>query len=53
MNATFLSLLLNVVTINLSISRGGLFIMDINPKGCEVEEHKYTKVEVDTRMILT
>ena len=50
-NANFLSLFLNVVTRNVRISRGGCLLMDGNPNGYEVAEHKTTKVEVNTRML--
>ena len=43
-NANFLSLFLNTVTINLRTSRGGRLILDGNPKGYEVVEHIATKV---------
>ena len=35
------------------MSRGGHFLQDGNPKGYEVAEHIYTKVEVNPRMIST
>ena len=53
MNATFLSLFLNVVTRNLRMSRGGRSLLDRNPKGYEVAEYIATKVEVNPRMIST
>ena len=53
MNATFLSLLLNIVTINFRMSRGGRLLMDGNPKEYEVAEHMATKFEVNPRMLLT
>ena len=53
MNATILSLLLNVVTRNLRMSRGGHFLLDGNTKGYEVEEHIATKVEVNSWMLST
>ena len=53
MNATFLSWFLNVVTRNLRMSRGGRLLMDGNPRGCEVEEHIATKVEVNPQMLST
>ena len=45
---TFLSLLLNVVAINLRMSRGGRFLLDGNPKRGEVAESIATKFEVNT-----
>ena len=51
MNETFLSLFINVVKINLRMSRGGCLILYVNPKGYEVEEHIATKFEVNPRMI--
>ena len=51
MNATFLYCFLNVVTINLRMSRGGHLLLDGNPKGYEVAEHIATKVEVNPRML--
>ena len=53
MNTTFLSLFLNVATINFRMSRGGRLLLDGNPKGYEVAEHIATKVEVNTRVLLT
>ena len=53
MNATFLSLLLNVVKINLRISRGVRLVLDLNPKGYEVEEHIAAKVKSNPRMLST
>ena len=50
MNATFLSSFINVVTINLRMSRGGRLLLDGNPNGYEVAEHIATKVEVNPRM---
>ena len=43
LNATFLSWLFDIVTRNFWMSRGGFFLIDVNPKGCEVEEHIATK----------
>ena len=51
MNATLLSVLRNVVTSNLRISRGRRLIMDGNPKGYEVAEHISKKVEVNPQML--
>ena len=51
MNATFLSLFINVVTRNFRMSRGGHLILDGNPKGYEVVEHISTKVEVNPLML--
>ena len=53
MNATFLYWFLNVLTSNLRVSRGGLLIIDGNPKGYEVSEHIDTKFEVNPRMLST
>ena len=53
MNATFLSLFINVVTRNFRMSRGGRLLMDENKKGYEVAEHIATKVEGNPRMIST
>ena len=53
MNATFLYLFLNVVTISFRISRGGFLILDGNPKGYEVSEHIATNVKVNSQMIST
>ena len=53
MNANFLSLFLNIVTIKFSASRGGRLLMDGNPKGCEVAEHIATKFELNPWMIST
>ena len=53
MNATFLSLFINVVTRNFSMSRGGSLLLDGNTKGCELAEHIVTKVEVNPRMLST
>ena len=52
-NENFLSWLLNVVTRNLKISRGGSLLLDGNPNGYEVSEHKATKVELNRRIIST
>ena len=51
MNANFLYWFLNLVTRNLIISRGGCFLLDGNPKGCEVAEYIATKVEINLWMI--
>ena len=53
MNATFLSWFLNVVTSNFRMSRGRIFLLDGNPKGCEVAEHIATKFEVNPWMLST
>ena len=53
MNATFLYLFLNLVTIFFRMSRGGRLILDTNPKGHEVAEHIATKFEVNTRILST
>ena len=53
MDVNFLSWFLNVVTKTFRMSRGGSFLMGINPKGCEVAEHIATKVEVNPRMLST
>ena len=53
MNINFLSWFLNVVTSNLSMSRGIIFIMDVNPKEYEVSEHIATKVKVNTWTLST
>ena len=51
MNTTFLSWLINEVTINFRISRGGIFLLDRNTKGDELSYHITTKVEVNPRML--
>ena len=53
MNATFLSWSLNVVTRKFSMSRGVHFLLDGNPKGCEVAEHIATQFEVNPWMLST
>ena len=53
MNATLLSWLLNVVTRNFRMSRGGRLLLNGNPNGYEVSDHIATKVEVNTRMLST
>ena len=53
MNADFLSWLLNVVTIHLSMSGGGRLLLYENPTEYEVAEHISIKVEVNTRMLST
>ena len=50
MNATFLSLFLNVVTRNFRISRGGRLLLDGNQKGYEVAEHIVKNVDVNTQI---
>ena len=52
-NATLLSWFINVVTRNFRMSRGGRLLLDGNPKGYEVAEHKATKVEVNPRILST
>ena len=52
-NITFLSLFINVVTINLRISRGGRLLMDGNRKLYEKSEHIAKKVGVNSRMLST
>ena len=49
-NASLLSLFLNVVTVNLSILIGVRLILDVKPNGCEVSEYISTKVEVNPRI---
>ena len=44
---------IHVVTINLIISRGRSLLLDVNPKGYEVEDHISIKVEVHPRMVST
>ena len=53
MNETFLSYFLNVVKINLRVSRDGYFLLDVNSKGYEVSKYIDTKVEVNPRMLST
>ena len=53
MNETFLSWFINVGKIHLRMSRGGSFLLDVNPKFYEVEEHISTTVEVNTWVIST
>ena len=53
MKEIFLSWFLNVVTINLKFSRGGIFLLDGKPYGCDVEEHIATKVEVNPQIFST
>ena len=53
MNETLPPLLINVMTINLIISRGSRLIMYVNPKRYEVSEYIVTKVEVNPRIIST
>ena len=53
MNAIFIYWFINVVTKQLSISRGGLLLLGGNPKGCEVAKHIATKFEVNTWMLST
>ena len=50
-NATFLSLFLDVLTRNFRISRGLRFLLDVNLKGYEVADLISTKVEVNSQMI--
>ena len=51
--ANLLSWFLNVLQRNFRMSRGGCLLMDVNSKGCEVEEHISTKFEVNTQMFST
>ena len=53
MSENFLAWFLNVVTRNLSMSRGVRLPPDVNPKGCEYAEHIATKVEVNPHMLST
>ena len=53
MNENFLYWFLNVVKINLRMSRGGRLLLDVNPNRYEVAEHKATKVEVNSWMLST
>ena len=53
MNANVLSLLLNVVTRNFRMSRGGCLLLDGNPKGYKVADHVATGVEANPRMLST
>ena len=53
MNATFLSLFLNVVTKHFRVSRGVRLLLGGNPKGCAVAEHIATKFEVNPQMLST
>ena len=53
MKENLLSLFLDIVTINLRMSRGGSFILGRNPKGCEVAERIALKVEVNTWILST
>ena len=46
-NVTFLSLFIKVVEINFNVSRGDLLLIDVNPKGCGLEEYTTTKAEVN------
>ena len=52
-NATFLSLYINVVTGNFRMSRGRHLIVNGNQKGYKVAEHIYMKVKVNPRMLST
>ena len=52
-NENFLYWFLNVVTIHLGMSVGGILIMYGNPKGYEVAEHISTKFEVNLQMLST
>ena len=53
MKDIFLSQLLYVVTINLSVSRDFLLLLYVKPKGYEVYEHIATRVEENPRIIST
>ena len=53
MSATFLSLFINLVTVNLRISRDCYLLMDVKPKWYELSERISTKVEVNPQMLST
>ena len=53
MNATLLSWFLNVVKINFIMSRGGRLLLGGSPKGYEVEDHIYIKIDVNPRILST
>ena len=51
MNATFLSWFLNVVKINLKMSKGVSLILYVNTKGYKVSEYIATYFKVNTLML--